>query len=198
MQAFARLLWIVAITALGPAQRSLAASPASELLKAIRLEQQSDPERVSITIAQAAESDSWTVEKARGRSHILSRRRDIETELYVIEDNAYWRANGGSWIKRPLSHPLTVPLNPSVLFADQLTGVRAGPDKTIAGTPTKTYTGTIAWVSGGRSCSGALSLAVSVATGLPVLLQVKGDCESSPTTISESFEYGPSIHIDAP
>lgn len=200
MQRFARLLWFIAvgITALGPARRTLAASPAGQLLQAIRLEQQADSERVTINVTQAAESDFWTIERARGRSHILSRRPDIKTELYLIDGTVYWRVNGGSWIKQPLMHPLAVPLKPAVLFTNQLTGVRAGPDEIVGGQAAKTYAGTISWVSGGRSCSGALSLAVSSATGLPALLRVKGNCESRPMTISESFEFGPSIHIEAP
>lgn len=193
-----RIVALISLVAVWTTLDAWAASVDSELLKAISLEQKSDSERVTATITQSADSDFWILERARGRSHVLRQNAAIKTELYLVDNTAYWRANGGAWIKQAITHPLTVPLNPTVLFTDQLTGVQSGPDTTIGGKLARGYTGSISWVSGGRSCSGTLSLAVTVATGLPALMRVKGNCESIAISISEVFEYGASITIDAP
>ncbi|MEP6885987.1 MAG: hypothetical protein ABJC66_14670 [Gammaproteobacteria bacterium] len=169
-----------------------------DFLKAISLEQKAKSERVIATITRSTDSDYWIMERTHGRAHVLRQNAVIKTELYLLDKTSYWRANGGAWIQQAVTHPLTVPLNPTVLFTDQLTGVQSGSDTTIGGKLARNYTGSISWMSGGRSCSGTVSLAVTVATGLPTLMRVKGSCESLAVSISEAFEYGVSIIIDAP
>jgi hypothetical protein len=194
----ARLVAVIAVITVGPMSYSVAGTPDSALLQAIRLEQKADPERVTATITQSGMADSWVMEKALGRMHVRRQTPSFNSELYLLDNTAYWRFNGGSWIKQPITHPVSVPLNPSVLFTNQLTGVRAGPNEIIGGKAARSYVGSISWMSGGRSCSGELSLAVTVATGLPAALNVKGDCESLPIDIAETFEYGASIQIKSP
>jgi hypothetical protein len=176
-----------------------AAEAKQAVLEALSAEESAGPRRLHIDLQSNGRTLQQTLEIVPpDRAHVVIRLNGQTEETFYVGDTVYAQVDG-MWhaIGKPEA-PFDGLAYTSEFFRAALVAVRSPTATTRSGRAIAIYGAEMRWTLHGKAASGTGDVAIDRDTGRPVSITFEGTCAGAACKFEETFEYDPSITVQAP